>query len=184
MNTPRVHPPPRSETGKRRRKLVFDRRYVSPCAGVYEQPGCCDNCGRELVLLENQRQRYCGSACRKEILRLPHEERAQRREQTPEGLCVNCGVELPPALYRCPRSRKAWIKRWRAASGGKLRFGSEAFEWLGGKLGLDPSDERLPAIALALGRAGQLAVLVDGGQVVGIAKPRIDDDTSDGRLAR
>jgi hypothetical protein len=54
-----------------------------------------------------------------------------------------------------------------------LRFGPDGFEWLAAKLGCDPTDPRLPDVALRLAKAGQLTALVGReGQVIGLAKPK------------
>jgi hypothetical protein len=154
------------------RPLVFDRGYVSPCAGTYPAPGTCPRCGRELVSKGSQ-PRYCGKPCRDAIWQLPLQEREQRRAATPLGACVNCAATIPIAPYGCPRGTSlAWLKRWRAASG-HLRFGPEGWEWLAAKLRLPVDDERLPVVALKLAEAGHLTVLVrNGTDVLGVAKPR------------
>lgn len=158
-------------TKSRPRPLIFSRRYVSPCIGAYDAPGQCDHCGRDLV--ETEHPRNCSSSCRNAVKQLSHEQRSERRAATPAGVCVNCGRPLRSPTFRCPRARNAWIKGWRGAAGGKLRFGAEAWEWFGGKVGLEPTDERLPAIAMQLARARRLAVLVDGGKgIVGIARAK------------
>ena len=153
-------------------RTVFDRRFVSPCAGTHDTRGPCPRCGRELETVGGSPQRYCGAACRKAVARLPVAEREAQRAAVPDGMCVGCGVTLPAPTYRCPRVRNAAIKAWRAHSGGQLRFTLEWRSWLGEKLGLDPDDKRLPEIALQLAKAGKLTVLVDGDKVVGAAKPR------------
>ena len=84
---------------------------------------------------------------------------------------MNCDTPLPPTQYLCPRARNAWLKIWRANTGGPLRFGPDAREWLAEQLGLDPADERLPAIAVQLAKVRKLAVCVDGEKLIGVAKP-------------
>lgn len=153
------------------RPLVFDKGFVSKCSGEHEGPGTCPGCRRELVPRSDPPPRYCDRRCREVVAKLPRPERDARRAATPAGTCVNCGSAIPNP-YRCTRARNASIKIWRANAGGRLRFGPDAFAWLAEKLGVDAADERLPSIALELGKAGKLAVLVDDGVVVGIAKPK------------
>jgi hypothetical protein len=153
---------------------IVDRAYASPCAaqGSSGTPGRCKVCRRALVL-QTPPQRACSSHCRKELLRLSLAEREARRAAVPFGRCVTCGVEVAPPVFRCPTVRRdEWVRRWRAVSGGRLRFGPEAREWLAAKLGLDPDDEQLHSIALKLAEADRLSVLVDGDRVIGIAKPK------------
>ncbi len=159
-------------------RRVFDRRYTSPCAGTFEEPGTCPRCGRDLIA-NGTHPRYCDHRCRQAIVALPLEERARRRAVTPVGRCVNCAAAIPSARYGCSRARNAWIKHWRNASSGRLRFGQEAWEWLGAKLDLPASDERLPAIAKQLTKAGRLTLLVDGDRIVGIAKAKPSTSEND-----
>ena len=152
--------------------LVFRSDYRHPCDALYNEPGPCARCGRPLVRCGSAR-RYCGSACRRRIARLPLDERAKLRAATLAGACVGCGAMLSPERYRCPRARNAWLRRWRRAAGGELRFGAEGFEWLAERLGCEATDERLPEVALRLAEAGRLAVLVGpNGKVRGLAKPK------------
>jgi hypothetical protein len=135
-------------------------------------PGTCPRCGLELEPAGDLR-RYCSSACRKDIARLPVAERAARRDAAPPGTCVGCGAPIDPAgRWRCPhwkRSPQLW--RMRRAAGGPVRFTDDAWAWLGAKLGLPADDERLPAIALELAKAGRLHVLVsEAGTPIAAAK--------------
>ena len=119
---------------------------VSACANINAAgPGECPGCGAALVEQDVGR-RYCSVACRKAVAKLELEERNRRRRETPADRWVGCGSPVM-GDWRCPnrrRRRNPGLSRMRRDAGGPVRFNSDAWEWLAGKLGVDPGDEGYP----------------------------------------
>lgn len=58
-------------------------------------------------------------------------------------------------------------------AGAKIRFGDEGLVWLADKLNMDPTNERLPEIAVELARRKLLLVMLSPqGSFVAVAKPK------------
>jgi hypothetical protein len=150
---------------------VIFRLDPPACAGRHAAAGPCPSCGRVLEA-GPERRLYCSPVCRRQVARLPHGEREQRRASTRPGVCAACGAPVEPVVFwRCPRGRRNGLWRMRRVAGGPVRFNAEAFDWLAGKLRLEPSDARLPELALVLADAGELHALVArSGAVIALAK--------------